>query len=134
MHAMRGARGNRRCDGAGRMLNIRVINRHLDRECVEGGRRVYVGRPGVLGNRYVIGRDGDRETVIRKFKAWLWDRLQKKDPDVVAEIERLYQIALELPLELSCSCMPASCHAEPIRDVLLAWPRLRIELGVAVGE
>jgi hypothetical protein len=30
---------------------------------------VYVGRPSPFDNPFVIGRDGDRGTVIRKYRA-----------------------------------------------------------------
>ncbi|SEA87911.1 DUF4326 domain-containing protein [Rubrimonas cliftonensis] len=32
---------------------------------------VYVGRPSKFGNPFVIGRDGDRDTVIRRYRDWL---------------------------------------------------------------
>ena len=30
--------------------------------------QAYVGRPGVLGNPFVVGRDGSREEVIGKYR------------------------------------------------------------------
>jgi hypothetical protein len=33
--------------------------------------RVYVGRPSKWGNRFVIGRDGTRDEVIAKYRAWV---------------------------------------------------------------
>jgi hypothetical protein len=38
--------------------------------------QVYVGRPGPLGNPFVVGRDGSRAEVIAKYRRWLWARLQ----------------------------------------------------------
>ena len=32
---------------------------------------VYVGRPSPFGNPFVIGRDGDRATVLARYRAWL---------------------------------------------------------------
>jgi hypothetical protein len=32
--------------------------------------RVYVGRPSRSGNPFVIGRDGTRDEVIAKYRAW----------------------------------------------------------------
>jgi hypothetical protein len=32
--------------------------------------RVYVGRPSKWGNPFVLGRDGSRDEVIRKYRAW----------------------------------------------------------------
>jgi hypothetical protein len=33
--------------------------------------RVYVGRPSKWGNPFVIGRDGSRDEVIAKYRAWI---------------------------------------------------------------
>jgi uncharacterized protein DUF4326 len=33
--------------------------------------RVYVGRPSKWGNPFVIGRDGSRDQVIAKYRAWI---------------------------------------------------------------
>jgi hypothetical protein len=35
------------------------------------GSDVYVGRPSKWGNPFVIGRDGSREEVIAKYRAWI---------------------------------------------------------------
>ena len=33
--------------------------------------RVYVGRPSKWGNPFAIGRDGSRDEVIAKYRAWI---------------------------------------------------------------
>lgn len=108
---------------------IRVVNRHLDRECVEGGCRVYVGRPSELGNPFKIGRDGTRDEVIRKYRRWLWERIRSNDAAVVGQMERLIAIAREQPLELACHCSPASCHADIIASALRSWARLELSFN-----
>ena len=77
----------------------------------------YVGRPSVLGNRYVIGRDGDRHTVVRKYALWIWDRLHDHDPQVIAALEALNEDDV-----LICWCAPAECHATII-DKAWHWAR-----------
>ncbi len=32
---------------------------------------VYIGRPSIFGNPFQIGRDGNREAVIQKYKKWV---------------------------------------------------------------
>lgn len=61
---------------------------------------VYVGRPSKWGNPYVIGRDGTREEVIRKFRDHRAGLLG------VSELRGKH---------LVCWCAPKPCHA----DVLL---------------
>ena len=52
--------------------------------------RVYVGRPSKWGNPFVIGRDGARDEVVAKYRAWivrqpaLMAALQSKEGKAVA--------------------------------------------------
>ena len=65
---------------------------------------VYIGRPSRWGNPFVIGRDGDRATVITKYRAWICDQ-----PELIAALPELRR------RDLVCFCAPAPCHG----DVLL---------------
>lgn len=67
---------------------------------------VYIGRPGPWGNPFRIGPDGDRETVIRKFRE-------------LGETNGLREKArAELRGKtLGCWCSPEACHG----DVLSEW-------------
>lgn len=66
---------------------------------------VYVGRPSRFGNSFVIGRHGDRATVVARFETWL-----------LANPELLAAARAELRgKDLVCWCAPEACHA----DVLL---------------
>lgn len=89
-------------------ISIRVVNQALDRHCVEGGSRVYVGRPSVLGNPFVIA----------KYTTWLDRRIRLNDRAVISELERIKSIAIRQPVELACHCMPASCHAERVSEIV----------------
>lgn len=81
----------------------KVLNKHRDPIPADA---IYVGRPSVWGNPFKLGRDGDRDTVIEKFRVWLENK-----PDIQAAIRR------ELGgKDLVCFCAPQPCHA----DVLLA--------------
>jgi hypothetical protein len=66
--------------------------------------RVYVGRPTKWGNPFVIGRDGDRQTVIAKHKAWIMQQ-----PALMAAVDELRGKDLV--------CAPEACHAETLRDL-----------------
>ena len=59
---------------------------------------VYVGRPTKWGNRYVIGRDGTRDEVIKKYEQWL----AKSGLDVTELRGK----------DLVCWCKPQACHAD----------------------
>ena len=40
------------------------------------GNAVYVGRPSIWGNPFVIGKDGSRAEVIEKYETWLMSQPQ----------------------------------------------------------
>lgn len=61
---------------------------------------VYVGRPGKWGNPFQIGRDGDRDEVIRKFTAHF---LQSP---LINDLDELRG------KDLVCWCAPDACHAD----------------------
>ncbi|MFN9645325.1 MAG: DUF4326 domain-containing protein [Cyanobacteriota bacterium] len=63
--------------------------------------QAYVGRPGALGNPFLVGRDGSQEEVIAKYRRWLWE------------------LAWEGELALLCWCHPLPCHAEVVRGAVL---------------
>ena len=81
--------------------------------------QAYVGRPGVLGNPFVVGRDGSREEVIAKYRRWLWAQLQAPGSAQERELRRLLAQARSGELELLCWCAPLPCHAEVVRSALL---------------
>jgi hypothetical protein len=78
-----------------------------------------VGRPSVQGNPFVVGRDGNREEVIAKYRRWLWARLQEPDSGQERELRRLLAKAVAGELELLCWCHPLPCHAEVVRGAVL---------------
>jgi hypothetical protein len=80
-------------------MTPRVINQRRD----VGG--VYIGRPSKFGNPFVIGRDGNRAEVIRKYEEWLLAQ-----PALVEAARRELR-----GHDLRCFCAPLACHG----DVLL---------------
>lgn len=79
---------------------------------------VYVGRPGVLGNPYVVTTESKRGEMIAKYEVWLRDRMRTTNP-VSNEIDRLVQHVLKGgTLSLECSCHPKQCHANVIKAVI----------------
>lgn len=67
----------------------------------------YVGRPSPFGNPFVIGKDGDRTTVIAKYREWL---LQQ--PELVAKVKAELR-----GKALVCWCAPQACHADVLVEV-----------------
>lgn len=65
---------------------------------------VYIGRPSVLGNPFIIGVHGDRKQCIKKFERYAW-----KTQRILDAISKLKPKAI-----LGCHCAPKSCHGKVI--------------------
>ena len=67
---------------------------------------VYIGRPGVWGNPFVVGRDGERETLIEKYREYLLNT-----PDLLLKIPSLQGKTL------GCWCKPRACHGDVLAEL-----------------
>lgn len=82
-----------------------VVNKYKD------SYDVYIGRGSFWGNPFIIGKDGDREDVIKKYRQHLWKQIQKGD------------VTKEMLLELrgkrlGCFCKPKACHGDVIKSAV----------------
>ena len=82
----------------------KVIRITYNRLAPPAGYDVYIGRPSKWGNPFVIGRDGTRADVIRKYEEYILSK-----PDLLADLHELRGKVL------GCYCAPLPCHG----DVLL---------------
>ncbi len=76
---------------------------------------VYIGRGSPFGNPYVIGQDGDRDEVIRKYKIHFREKLQ-----LDKNFKR--QVAALRGKTLGCHCVPLACHGNVIIEHLEGPP------------
>ncbi len=67
---------------------------------------VYIGRPSKWGNPFVVGRDGDRATVVGKYRKYL----QENDL-LLSELEELRGKTL------GCWCAPNACHGDVLMEL-----------------
>ncbi len=68
---------------------------------------VYIGRGSKWGNRFVIGRDGDRAEVIRKYKEWIL-----KNDELLGCLGELKDKVL------GCYCRPLACHGDVLVELV----------------
>lgn len=70
---------------------------------------VYVGRPTIWGNPFVIGNGVSREDAVRLYREWAYD----VDNEVFREAvrERLRG------KDLACWCAPLACHADVLLEI-----------------
>jgi hypothetical protein len=62
--------------------------------------------PDQMGNPFVIGRDGSRDEVIAKYRAWI-----VRQPALLAALHELRG------KNLVCWCAPERCHAEVLIEL-----------------
>lgn len=68
---------------------------------------VYIGRPSKWGNPFVIGRDGNRDAVIEKYRKWVLSQ-----PDLLRDLPELRGKVL------GCWCKPKACHGDVLVELL----------------
>ena len=75
-----------------------------------------------MGNPFVIGKDGTREDVIKKYENWLRPHAVrgKTEPQnaVRQELDRISELLKLADVELACWCAPLPCHASIIKKVI----------------
>lgn len=92
-----------------------------------GQDKIYIGRynstynlkKSVLANPYHIGKDGNRNEVIEKYRKWLWlnikEKLSNKYNEVWNELVRIGELVLDgKNVDLVCYCKPFECHGDVI--------------------
>ncbi len=69
---------------------------------------IYIGRPSIWGNPFVMGKDGTREDVIRKYGEWI-----NTQPNLIekAKVELKGKI-------LGCFCSPLACHGDVLSKIV----------------
>lgn len=67
---------------------------------------VYIGRPSKWGNRFVIGRDGNRAEVIAKYRVWLMQQ--------TALLADLHELRGK---RIGCFCAPKACHGDVLAEL-----------------
>lgn len=70
---------------------------------------IYCGRPGPYGNPFIIGKDGDREEVCKKYKDWFYNPNQSQFRKDIINLKGKI---------LACWCHPLSCHCDIIAEYL----------------
>ncbi|MTJ94210.1 MAG: DUF4326 domain-containing protein [Desulfovibrio sp.] len=89
-----------------------VFNHLTERDFIPPG-AIRIMRPSKWGNPFVIGRDGDRNTVLARYREWLW-------AEINAGRVRLPDLAGLDGAALVCCCAPKPCHGE-ILLAAAAW-------------
>jgi len=74
---------------------------------------VYIGRGSKWGNPFVMGKDGDRNTVCDKHREYLWQQVRTGE----VTIRDLLDLQGK---DLVCFCAPLRCHGHTLKRAI-AW-------------
>ena len=79
----------------------------------------YIGRGSPLGNPFVMKdkSEAERNRVCDEYIPWLDDQLQHNQV-VINEMNRLFQMALNVNVTLGCFCSPKRCHGDTVKEKL----------------
>jgi hypothetical protein len=84
----------------------------------------YVGRPSPLGNPFPIDAKTSRAKAINQYREWLMIQFETDDnPTTKAFMVLVHYYREHKELTLICWCAPLQCHAEVIRECVLAVSR-----------
>lgn len=92
-----------------------VLNKHHHGGKVPPG-AINIMRGTPFGNPFVLGRDGDRATVVARYRHWLWQKLQA-DAAFAEQVRELHG------RDLCCCCAPLACHGDVLARAA-AWLHL----------
>ena len=79
---------------------IKVVN------CNHHSYNIYIGRGSIWGNPFVIGRDGNRQEVINRYRNYIL-----KNKDLMDKIPTLKDKVL------GCWCKPKACHGDVLKEI-----------------
>ena len=68
---------------------------------------VYIGRPSIFGNPYIVGVDGSRTEVIEKYRRYLALNNSLRE-EVIKQLKGK---------DLVCWCSPKQCHGDVLIDI-----------------
>jgi hypothetical protein len=84
---------------------IKVVNCNFEKY------DVYIGRPSIWSNPFIIGIDGSRKEVIKKYKIWV-----KESEDEIPRTIRNNLHILDGKI-LGCFCKPFECHGDVLIEL-----------------
>jgi hypothetical protein len=82
---------------------------------VYGGPGIKIMRGTPLGNPFVIGRDGDRDEVIEKYRGWLWKQIKCRTGQPYIMLNKIKAQAIAGDVHLICCCKPLRCHGDIVK-------------------
>jgi len=74
---------------------------------------IYIGRPSIYGNPFIIGKDGTKKEIIAKFRNYFYNNPNLQE-----------QVFLLKGKRLGCYCKPNECHGDVYVEFLNSKMRM----------
>lgn len=79
---------------------------------------VYIGRPSVLGNPFVMTSEAQRTEVIAKYRKYFEQKVATREPRFMEALDALVELARKHDVVLGCFCAPRACHGDVIKEYI----------------
>lgn len=73
---------------------------------------IYIGRPSIYGNPFIVGKHGKRGECIQLFENWFYS-------DAGKECREAVKNNITKDSVLGCFCKPKNCHGDVIAKYVL---------------
>ena len=70
---------------------------------------VYIGRPSIYGNPFIMGVHGTREDVIAKYSDWIDGLIPAPKGQLTPTVDEIWKLKGK---RLGCFCKPKDCHGD----------------------
>jgi len=107
-------------------MAVNVINMANKKHMVAGGNDIYVriDRKTIFGNPYMIGRDGTREEVVKRYRQYMHDKYNEGG-EYMRKMNSLAVLVANRTVHLACWCVPEDCHGREILRFVLELNRVK---------
>ncbi len=123
-----------------------IVSNIKDRKTRPDFHTVYVARPSILGNPFILLTENERTNVINAYKHWLLNNIKLKNDNIPVNLQyyvkhfgvtivkdyitpKSKHVCAELNnivkllnsgknVELLCYCSPKPCHADIIKEII----------------
>ena len=79
---------------------------------------VYIGRPSVLGNPFVMTSEAQRTEVIARYREYFEKKVAARDPKFMEILDAIVKRARTHDVVLGCFCAPRACHGDVIKEYI----------------
>ena len=114
---------------------VTVVNRFTPKNHPDVIRKMITRWASPVGNPFVVGKDGDRDTCCDAYEKYVFSGLIWSNKKFVEWInERIWEYEDGKDIELVCGCKPQRCHGDSLRKLIIDLATSEIPADVVAEE